>query len=34
MAAAFFLGLGILAACRTPQSFSSQAEDALAGAEQ
>jgi hypothetical protein len=32
MAAAFLLGLGILAACRTPQSAGSQAEDALATA--
>jgi hypothetical protein len=30
MAAAFLLGLGILAACRTSQSFSSHAEDAPA----
>jgi hypothetical protein len=30
MAAAFLLGLGILAACRVPQSFSSPAEHALA----
>jgi hypothetical protein len=30
MAAAFLLGLGILAACRMPQSFISHAGDALA----
>jgi hypothetical protein len=31
MAAAFLLGLGILAACRPPQSFSSHAETAIDG---
>jgi hypothetical protein len=34
MAAAFLLGLGILAACRMPQSYSSHAGDAVAATAQ
>src|SRR6267154_2137656 len=34
MAAAFLLGLGILAACRMPQSYSAHAEDAVAAVAQ